>query len=166
MNSQTSSNRSSPLGIWVVRLRWFWPLAAVLHMAFIYWSSDRTWEGSAGHLAPGVTNFVHFGLYGFLAGLLFLAVQAHRGSGTNWDIWVWLVVAGFGLFDEFHQSWVPGRDFSLWDVLTDGTGAIFATTYLSGILRAKNRRNRCFLLGSLVLGLLASFIFPQILPNL
>lgn len=38
-----------------------------------------------------------------------------------------LVVLGvvlYGISDEFHQMFVPGRDFSWFDVLADGAGGI------------------------------------------
>jgi VanZ family protein len=34
-----------------------------------------------------------------------------------------LLAAGWGLLDEWHQSWVPGRNALAWDVVLDAAGA-------------------------------------------
>jgi hypothetical protein len=36
---------------------------------------------------------------------------------------VWISVVAYGIVDELHQQRIPGRDASVWDVLTDGVGA-------------------------------------------
>ncbi len=160
-----TQNSVSKLNEVVTKLRLLWAVLALVLMAFIYWSSDRTWEGAAHSLPAGVSNLVHFPLYGCLAGLTYLALFGSQQERITWDIWLWVGVAGFGLLDEFHQSWVPGRDFSLWDVLTDGSGAVFATTCVDSLLRREYGRKPTLMGYSLIMGLLASFIFPWILPN-
>ncbi len=149
----------------VVQLRFLWPILTASHMAFIYWSSSRTWEGGATELPMGVTNFVHFGLYGFLAGLAYLAMAGFGIVGTICDKRIAMAVTIFGFFDECHQYTVPGRDFSLFDVMTDGAGAWFAVKSLELLLRRPQPRNSKYLLGFLLLGIGSSFIFPRILPN-
>ncbi len=51
--------------------------------------------------------------------------------GWKWDKknawWAWTLAVLYALTDEFHQSFVPGRHPSLWDVvLFDATGAAIA----------------------------------------
>lgn len=147
------------------RLRPVWIAGAVCQMAFIYWASDRTWEGTASNLPGGVANLVHFPLYGILAGFAFLGARCHEKRSTNCDRWVWLFVAAFGLFDEWHQSNVPGRDFSLWDVVTDGAGAVFATCVLGMVLRGRSAGDLKWPISAFCFALASSFIFPLILPN-
>ena len=36
----------------------------------------------------------------------------------------------FSVTDEFHQSFVPGRDASIWDVLADDVGGFLAAVML------------------------------------
>ena len=49
----------------------------------------------------------------------------------------------YGISDEFHQSFVPGRDASLFDVGVDMVGAVVAVTiwmYVRPILSATHSR--------------------------
>ena len=36
---------------------------------------------------------------------------------------MWSATIGYAVVDELHQRWVPGRDSTPFDVLTDGIGA-------------------------------------------
>ncbi|MFT7618190.1 MAG: VanZ family protein [Planctomycetota bacterium] len=166
MKAVSTAQPESSIGVWCIRLRYLWLLATIGQMTFIYWTSDRSWEGTGEELHPGIANFVHFVLYGGIAGFAYLACSGFWPGRVPKVLWIWLGTAGFGLFDEFHQAFVPGRDFSLWDVVTDGAGAMFATTALDAVFRTEREHLIRILLISLGLGLASSFIFPAIIPNL
>jgi VanZ family protein len=51
------------------------------------------------------------------------------------------LAAGYGVLDEIHQSFTPGRDTSGWDIVADATGAIV------GALAAAAARRRADLRG-------------------
>ncbi len=115
-----------------------WPiLYAVPPLAWagvIFWLSSRTAEQLAGtsqttSWLPWASYFVHGGLYFILGGLtarLLYRIKARLP---------WLAAAQgavfiatlYGLSDEYHQTFVDGRDFSLLDLLADFLGASFAT---------------------------------------
>jgi VanZ family protein len=62
------------------------------------------------------------------AGLGFLLVRAlARGRlamiGAGTAVLTILIAAGYGLSDETHQLFVPGRQFDLLDLAADGVGA-------------------------------------------
>ena len=48
----------------------------------------------------------------------------------RWAIWAVVIAAGYALFDEFHQVFVPSRSSSAWDALLDTTGAAVAQIVL------------------------------------
>ncbi len=57
-------------------------------------------------------------------------------SHTSWSAAFWryafvvvLFAAGYGILDEFHQSFVPGRDASVFDWLADLTGAVMGIIF-------------------------------------
>jgi VanZ family protein len=50
------------------------------------------------------------------------------------------VSALYGLSDEFHQSFVPGRDMSAWDWLADVVGALVVASVVYGINIAITRK--------------------------
>lgn len=61
----------------------------------------------------------HFLEYGLLATLLWRAL----GWGRQVWGWAWLLAVLYACTDEWHQSFVPGRQPSPWDVLIDAGGA-------------------------------------------
>ena len=60
------------------------------------------------------------------AGLGVLALRAFHGGfeppRLASTIYAGLTVILWGISDEFHQSFVPGRDASAWDVVADSVG--------------------------------------------
>lgn len=66
---------------------------------------------------------------GHVVGYAMLALSYWYGLGMKcehrWLAWVLAVL--FAVTDEFHQSFVPGRNASVWDVLIfDNLGALLA----------------------------------------
>ena len=68
-----------------------------------------------------------------------LAIGYWRGLGFRPKKWplAWLLAVLYAVTDELHQSFVPGRFPSLWDVLIfDNLGA-FVPLLLSGLYKAQ-----------------------------
>jgi len=84
-------------------------------------------------LFPLQDKVLHAGEY-FLLGITLL---------LNRDLWKWrrpnLAVLVFGAFygltDEIHQYFIPGRDCSAGDLAADITGLVLALTFWSAIRR-------------------------------
>ncbi len=79
----------------------------------------------------------HFSLYFILSFFLF---NAFSESGMDPDkiktmVFVFLICLLYGILDEIHQSFVPGRHPSAYDVFLDGAGAF---SFLA-IRRIKNK---------------------------
>lgn len=74
---------------------------------------------------PGFDKLAHMVAYGVLAGTVILAHQpAAREFLPLWvAIRAVLVCLGYGLLDEWHQSFIPGRFVSAGDVVADVLGA-------------------------------------------
>jgi len=52
-----------------------------------------------------------------------------KGRFSKWPAWLAvLIVSAFGVTDEWHQSFVPGRSCDVFDWLADTTGAALAVT--------------------------------------
>jgi len=77
-----------------------------------------------------ISNSAHAPLFGLWAAwLCLLAPRVGRWPALTSRTWAAIVatVAAFGLLDEIHQHlFSPGRDFSLFDLATDVTGAALA----------------------------------------
>lgn len=97
--------------------RWIWPFAVA---ALIFAASSRSHVRS-----PGLTRIddkiAHFAIYGLLATLV-----CRVGGGWRGAVWSLLAVSAFGASDEWHQSFVPGRDSDVADWVADTLGAALA----------------------------------------
>lgn len=73
----------------------------------------------------------------FLAYFVLGALAAHAiypGSVKKRFWWALLIASAYGISDEFHQSFVPGRDVDFFDWLADTIGAWFgAFSYLRAV---------------------------------
>lgn len=102
------------------------PLAAA--MGTIFFLSHQPGDRLALPFFPGIDKIAHMMVYGILAGTAFFAFSAHQKNTRPQRVMVLTVVfcLFYGISDEFHQSFVPGRSASVFDVLADGGGAVMA----------------------------------------
>ncbi|TAK65317.1 VanZ family protein [Methylobacter sp.] len=87
---------------------------------------------------PGLDKVAHFAVYSIL-GLMILAILNIIDIYKKIPVLplaVFLVVIA-GVFDEFHQAFVPGRNANGWDLLADFCGGLFSTFAIQCF--AKNR---------------------------
>jgi VanZ family protein len=92
-------------------------------MAVIFAASSRPLPAYVAVLPDWSTHSAAFAVLSVLfcraaAGGLGAALR----SGDAWRAVVFC--AAYGVSDEFHQSFVPGRDATVWDVLKDVVGAV------------------------------------------
>lgn len=111
--------------------------AVLAWMGVIFWLSSKTgikvWNP--------MTYVAHFAEYLILGLLLCLALHLSATLDPRRLLLVALIVASlYGLSDELHQGFVPTREVSVWDWLTDTAGAAAAVLVWSGMLRAWMRR--------------------------
>jgi VanZ family protein len=80
------------------------------------------------------------------AGLGILALRAFHGGFHRPRLapttFAGVAVILWGISDEFHQSFVPGRDSSAWDVLADAVGFSFAVLLVAGATYLAARSER------------------------
>ena len=97
--------------------RWIYP--AILAGLIVVASSRSVVAG------PDINNFdkvVHFSIYGLLGTLVLRAL-----GGRRWAVAV-AMVSLFGVSDELHQHFTPGRSMDAADWLADTLGAALAVT--------------------------------------
>jgi VanZ family protein len=90
----------------------------------------------------GLTDkHAHFLTYGVLAALVVWGLTDRAPSRTTWRIAAAAVALAtlYGVSDEVHQSFVPGREVSALDVAADFGGAALAAVALRAwaIIRAR-----------------------------
>ena len=75
---------------------------------------------------PNEDKLFHAGLFGMLSILLFFALRYERGLPVMKAAFLAvLITAAYGAFDEFHQSFTPGRMPDIRDWLADLAGGSF-----------------------------------------
>ena len=116
-------------------------IPALAYMALIWVLSSLPTIASLEQV-PFKDKGVHFVEYGTLAVLLCYAI---RGTWPLRSLW-FTAFYGFvgtvlwGMLDEIHQAYVPGRSSDPMDVLADTIGAALATTLSIVVLQMRNRR--------------------------
>jgi VanZ family protein len=121
---------------------------AVFGALALGWAGLIFWESSQANPFPFVPpsilshdKLLHFGAYAVLAGLAVGALARARiaALGRVAAIGV-LLAAAYGATDEWHQSYVPGRDADPWDWAADAVGAAAGAAAMTVILRRRYPR--------------------------
>ncbi len=103
----------------------YWVLG-VSYMALLFFLSSQG-SHSLPQLAHGTDKLVHLLAYIPLAAFFYHAF--HKSGIRKYKfIMVFLIVCLYGLSDEIHQYFVPGRDASFGDVVADSLGALIGLT--------------------------------------
>jgi VanZ family protein len=103
---------------------WARKIPLLVTMATIFLLSHQPGDTLQLPSLPGLDKVAHVVVYGVLAAS---ALYAFASYSPQYDpraraaaVFVFCVL--FGLADEYHQSFVPGRSSSGWDLLADGLG--------------------------------------------
>jgi VanZ family protein len=102
----------------------FIPLAAIMGM--IFYLSHQPGDFVKLPQLVAVDKLLHGIAYAILAGTFLYSLYPfiHDSNRAVTCIIVVVMCILFGVSDEFHQSFVPGRFVSAWDVAADGCGAL------------------------------------------
>ena len=99
------------------------PVVAWMGLLFFFSSLPSTPSPLAFPHADKLTHAVAFGILG---GLLAIARLPFRLGSIKRVALVTILVAAYGVSDEYHQSFVAGRDADVWDALADSIGGFVA----------------------------------------
>lgn len=130
-------------------------------LGFIWFLSSQSVDsGSSSFLHGWIWNCGHAPLFGLIAFWSIVALPRENGwpkiSGRAWGV-ILLLVLGYGVVDELHQSQTAGRVASALDVGTDLVGAT-CTLWLASYLGRSDATARG-LHGRLAAGLFACGLF-------
>lgn len=104
----------------------------LLLAGMLWWSSSqrprRTEPDVVGAL---LHNAMHVVAFAALAGAAWCALRApHAARDRAASLAAVMLATVYGIVDEVHQSFVPGRVASAWDVASDACGALLGTWWL------------------------------------
>jgi len=119
---------------------------------FLFLTLAITWAGVIFYLSsqpsidtpslfPGQDKLFHMIAFGVLGFFLMGGMKARSNGYRTGQFWLVVVlVTLYGLSDEFHQYFVPGRNADIFDVLADAAGALLGAWtmyYLVKILASR-----------------------------
>jgi len=115
--------------------------AIIITIISWYLSSKSTLPVSDIQISDKIIHLVCFSGLAFWWGFWFSPKSWNIKPLTNFLLVV-LITSGYGIIDEIHQYFVPGRSASLLDWLSDTFGGVIGG-FLSGLfLRFVYRKNR------------------------
>ena len=130
--------------LWRLTIRCWLPV--ILWMAFIFVVSSQPKASMPHHpnglFDWGIKKSAHMIEYGILAMLVWRAISGCAGA-TIRRSQIWLIplfCIAYAATDEYHQSFVPGRSSSVWDILIDGLGVLLTLVIVSLLLKQRARR--------------------------
>jgi VanZ family protein len=87
-------------------------------------------------LFAGQDKVFHAGAYSVLGFLILGAIKPAGHAHSQGQILLAAgLAAGYGLFDEFHQYFVPGRSADTFDVIADAAGGMLGVLLMVAITR-------------------------------
>ena len=113
-----------------------WLLPGIAVMAGIFALSSREEVPSAGFDVQVVAVAGHLVAYGLLATALLVAFEQLGWPSRQAAIWAFFGAVAYGLSDEVHQYFVPGRSADPLDLAIDAIGA---AVFLWAFLRMRER---------------------------
>ncbi len=100
----------------------------------------------------GLDKLIHAGVFGVLAILVLYALNPRTpgaiASSANRVLMpkhiaiAWFVSTLYGVSDEWHQFYVPGRTTDVFDVVADSCGALIAIAIVALFLERKHKHQR------------------------
>jgi hypothetical protein len=112
----------------IFKRRWVWAFALA---ALIFVASSRS--NIAAPDVKGTDKVGHFAVYGLLATLVLRAITGADDARRARAAWASAVIVSlYGITDEWHQSFTPGRSVELADWIADTSGGVLAVLLYAG----------------------------------
>jgi len=114
-----------------------WTLLAVAYMAMLFLLSSIPDDDGIGRRIlfppPAVQNLLHVPVYAGLTWIWWRALTTRKPLAPRVTVlWAAAIAISYGVLDEVHQMYVPGRFASVTDALLNAAGAaaVVAWVYL------------------------------------
>jgi VanZ family protein len=102
---------------------------------FLRWFAPDISDATVASIQLIVRKCAHLAEYAILSALLLRALRQHLLAARSV---AFVLAALYAVVDEIHQSFVPSRTGSLWDVVSDTIGAILGLVIYVRMTRRPN----------------------------
>ena len=114
-------------------------IITILIAIFIFYMSSLSFKGGPPGEGGVVVNSIIYHLLVYFALSLFFLVSLIKGRFSKPFLLLVIIISIiYGISDEIHQLFVPGRYFTISDILTNSAGTLFAGLLYSLIIKPKN----------------------------
>ncbi len=110
------------------KLSW---LITILIAGIIFYISSLTFPPGPSVVFDWKPVAYHFMAFFFLAAFLLISLIKGEKIKYNLIFLGIIIVIVYGISDEIHQIFVPGRNFAISDILTNSAGILFASLIYS-----------------------------------
>lgn len=115
-------------------------ITIIIAISIFYISSLQFPEGPPGPKIPFKSYFYHFSIFFLFAFFLLISIAGVKNHNKKLIFLGVIISLLYGVLDELHQLFVPGRNFSMLDILTDSVGVLsISVLYVLRIRRNKKR---------------------------
>jgi VanZ family protein len=112
--------------------RFFSFIFTILIITEIFYFSSQ--PGGIGTGSPWVARAYHFSVFFLLNFFIILTIKGNKKTNTKYILIAIILSITFSALDEIHQIFVPLRNASIVDILTDSLGIFSSTiTYLISV---------------------------------
>jgi VanZ family protein len=110
---------------------------ALIWMAVIFYLSHQS-SLPTPELLPGQDKLFHALAYGVLGSLLLMSCRLGKDSYTKIQMNRSILIASlYGISDEIHQYFVPGREADVMDWVADTLGALMAVLAIAFVVKKR-----------------------------
>ncbi len=118
--------------------KWIDSFLLLAYCGFIFYLSSRS-SLPTPMLFPHQDKLLHMGAY-FIMGMLAWRFFRHYSSRLFLSVNTVLFCSLYGISDEWHQSFVPGRQIDFYDWVADTSGGFLAVVALNFWFKIKDRQ--------------------------
>lgn len=102
-------------------------IPTIFMMGVIFILSHQAGDSFPSGLPENSDKLIHVLIYGILTGTSLYAITPYwKRTPLFYDLGIIIFCLFYGVTDEWHQSFIPLRTASFFDIIADGTGAILA----------------------------------------
>jgi|SRR3989344_272598 len=112
---------------------------ALVIAGFIFYVSLKPYDPVPSIGFPLKSTIYHLGI--FFLFCLFFMISLSKGKSNDWLFFAVLFSFFYGITDELHQLFVPGRHATLRDIFTNTVGIIFAFLIYYISIEWRNNKN-------------------------